>query len=44
MASSLKVHQVVDDLFRIDKLVDSDKTGELSKLRNGEIGLIWECV
>ena len=30
----------VNDLFEIDKLVDFDKTGELTKLRNGEIGRI----
>ena len=30
----------VNDLFEIDKLVDFDKTGELTKLRNGEIGKI----
>lgn len=30
----------VEDLLLIDKLVDYDKTGELSKLKNGEIGVI----
>jgi len=30
----------ITDLFLIDELVDYDKTGELSKLRNGELGII----
>ena len=32
--------EFVEDLFYIDELVDYDKTGELTKLRNGEIGRI----
>lgn len=32
--------EMVEDLLLIDKFVDSDKTGELSKLKNGEIGFI----
>jgi len=31
---------MVDDLLNINEFVDSDKTGELSKLKNGEIGYI----
>jgi len=30
----------INDLFEISQLVDYDKTGELTKLRNGEIGTI----
>jgi hypothetical protein len=32
--------EMVEDLLLIDKFVDADKTGELSKLKNGEIGYI----
>ena len=32
--------EMVDDLMKLDKFVDYDKTGELSKLINGEIGFI----
>ena len=32
--------EMVEDLLLIDKFVDTDKTGELSKLKNGEIGYI----
>jgi hypothetical protein len=32
--------EMVEDLLLIDKFVDFDKTGELSKLKNGEIGYI----
>jgi hypothetical protein len=32
--------EMVDDLMKIDKIVDYDKTGELSKLIAGEVGYI----
>lgn len=32
--------EMVDDLLNIAEFVDADKTGELSKLKNGEIGFI----
>jgi hypothetical protein len=32
--------EMVDDLLNISEFVDADKTGELSKLKNGEIGYI----
>jgi hypothetical protein len=32
--------EMVDDLMKLDKFVDADKTGELSKLINGEIAFI----
>ncbi|MDH4127168.1 MAG: phage capsid protein [Spirochaetota bacterium] len=32
--------EMVEDLLLIDKFVDADKTGELSKLKNGEIAYI----
>jgi hypothetical protein len=32
--------EMVDDLLNIAEFVDADKTGELSKLKNGEIGYI----